>query len=269
LVLGLLSFVGCENNEKNSIMQLENKKTQTADVSVSKQNSSSRQVLNETYHEETKNLEQKTSIEMELGKTQNETVTPYQFLSLLVGNAENITIEYSVLHQGSSRKDTGAFYKAGEKFAAVFTVTDMNGKPVTVRELEMDGRVHYIMEETKTIKSYTAPAEDFLIYEMLKAAASVLLKSYEQDGFGIYEYSLPFDQDEETNREYRFFMKDGLLKKLEYGFNNEFSETFEFSGYSQRAADERIFEYPAGGYSEEWFQYPYTGENMPPWWENK
>lgn len=198
----------------------------------------------------------------------NEQTTPSQFLNLKVGEAENITFEYTVIQNKTEDKDLYSFYKMGEKFAAVFTAKDVNNNIVNVRELEMDGRVFYIMEETKMIKGYLVPVEDYFLYEMMAAADTALINSYEKEGFYIYEYNLPFAQDEVIKLNYRFFMKDNVLIKLEYSIDGSLTKTYEFTKFSQEVNDEKVFEYPADGYDEEWYSYPYTKEYMPPWWEN-
>lgn len=193
-------------------------------------------------------------------------ITPYQFLNLSLGNADDFYFDYTISNHDANRRETGYFQKSGEKCAAVYTARDMNGNSVTVRELEMEGRVFYILDDVKIIKSYLFPAEDFLIYELMDAAATKPQRVYQKDGYHVYEHERLFIQDESIVLNYRFFMQDGTLKKAEYSVDGRVSATYEFSEFRQEIKNEKIFDYPAG-YSEEWFYYQYSGENMPPWWE--
>jgi len=193
-------------------------------------------------------------------------LTPYQLLNLSLGNAEEFSFDYSVFNHRTKETETGHFQKSGEKCAAVFTARDMNGNSVTIRELEMEGRVFYIMDEAKRIRSYLFPAEDFLIYELMEATAGTEKEVYDKEGFRVYEYEKPFAQDDSISLNYRFFMGDGTLVKAEYSVDGQLSETYEFSEFRQELKNETVFEYPTG-YFEEWLEYPYSGETMPPWWD--
>ena len=217
-------------------------------------------VLTEVSHqevpvEEEREWEQETDI-----------ITPYQFLNLDLGNADEFYFEYTVFHHETKEREAGYFMKSGEKFASVFTAKDMNGNSVAVRELEMDGRVFYILDDVKIIKSFLSPAEDFLLYKLMDVTSGTEKRSYQEDSYQVYEYEKPFDQDENTLLNYRFFMQDGTLKKLEYSAGKQLMATYEFSEFQQTVKDHKVFEYPVG-YSEEWYYYQYSGDNMPPWWD--
>jgi hypothetical protein len=207
-----------------------------------------------------------TSDQKRADDSHNDSITPYQFLNLMLGNAEQISCHYKVLNCESQEEETASFYKSGEKWATLFTARDMNGRKVTVREMEMDGRVHYIMEETCQVKSYHAPAQDFIIDDMMKAAAAETTRKYEAEGYQIYEHRLPFSQDETITLLYRFYMQNGILKKLEYFIGDTQAYQYEFTDFIQEVRDQSLFEYPRD-WHEEWFDYPYSGEHMPPWWE--
>lgn len=142
----------------------------------------------------------------------------------------------------------------------------MNNNPVSVREMEKDGKVHYIMDDYKTVKTFLAPAEDFLIYKMMEAAKTTPTLAIKENQYFLYEYTLPFIQDESISFKYRFYMKDGVLKKLTMALGDNPSSVYEFSEFKQELINVNAFEYPKG-YVEEEFDYTYTGENMPPWWE--
>ncbi len=214
--------------------------------------------------------EQQNEDSMKVSEPETNMLTPYQLLNLGLGNAEEFYFDYTVFNHSSNEKKTGYFQKSGERFAAVFTAQDMNGNSVKVRELEMDGRVFYIMDEAKQIRSYLFPAEDFLIYELMDAAAGTENNVYEKDGFRVHEFEKPFAQDESILLNYRFFMRKGTLVKVEYSMDGQLSATYEFSKFQQEFDNEleieKVFEYPSE-YFEEWYDYQYTGENMPPWWD--
>jgi len=197
---------------------------------------------------------------------ESDTVTPFQLLNLGLGNAEDFNFDYTFFNHHTNQRETGYFQKSEDKFGAVFTARDMNGNAVSVRELEMDGRVFYIMDNAKQIKSYLFPAEDFLIYELMEAVSGTEKSVSEQEGFQIFEYETPLAQDNGIMLSYRFFMKDGTLKKAECRMDGQISFTYEFSEFRLERTDNKIFEYPTG-YSEEWLDYQYLGDTMPPWWD--
>ncbi len=195
-----------------------------------------------------------------------DSITPYQLLNLMAGNAEELSFQYSTYTDNNDKVEKGAFYKMGEKFAAIFETSDMNENEVVVRELEMEGRVHYIIDEYKIVKSYLAPAEDFLLYEMMEIANNTPVKVAKKDECTIYEYSVASEEDAELHIIYRFYIGENVLKKIECSYDNQATKTYEFSEFIQTIKDETVFEYPTG-YSEEWYYYTNTGEHMPPWCE--
>lgn len=235
-------FAGCDN--KNiSVTHDEFQTTIMASESVSSSNISEDASSAET----TENKE-------------NESITPYQYLNLMAGNAEDFSFSYV------SEGETTYFYKKGDKFALVFKAKDMNENLLQIRELEMEGHVHYIMEDSKIIKSYLAPAEDFLLYQMMDASNTPLINEFKTDEFSVFEYAVLFVQDEQIKITYRFYMKNNTLKKLEYIFKDQTPVIYEFSDFSQEKFDEKVFEFPSG-YTEQYFDTQYTGEEMSPWWE--
>lgn len=191
-------------------------------------------------------------------------VTPYQFLYLICGNAEKLFFTYTATQPDSDSKDVRSFQKMGDKSVESFKAKDMSGKTVSVRVLEVPEKVHYIMDESKAVKTYLAPA-DFLLYRMTEAAKTAPDRAVEQDSYMLFEHSLTFGQEESLSYLYSFYMKDGVLKKLTVALGDKKPVNYEFSDFEQEITDTSAFEYPQG-YNEENFDYPYTGENLPPWW---
>ena len=194
-------------------------------------------------------------------------VTPYQFLYLLCGNAEELSFSYTVTNPSIARSEAHTFQRMGDTSVACFTAGDMNGNTVSVRELEKGGKVHYIMDDTKVIKTFLAPAEDFLLYQMITAAKTSPDSALSQDDYLVFEHNLSFEQDESIQIHYQFFMKDGVLRKLVVYSANTDKTTYEFSEFYQGITDPTAFNYPQD-YAEEIFNNTYTGEHMPPWWDN-
>lgn len=192
-------------------------------------------------------------------------VTPYQFLYLLCGNAEELSFTYKITQPGSDNTDTRSFQKMGDASVESFFAQDMDSNTISVREQENDGKVHYIMDDSKVIKTYLAPA-DFLLYQMTEAAKTVPDRAVEQDDYMLFEHSLPFEQDETTACRYSFYMQNGVLKKLTVTLGDSEPTNYEFSDFRQEITDAAAFEYPQG-YHEENFDYSYSGEHMPPWWD--
>ncbi|MDD4844617.1 MAG: hypothetical protein PHU31_09840 [Anaerotignum sp.] len=193
-------------------------------------------------------------------------VTPYQLLYLMCGNAQELEFHYTVTRPDSKKEEIHFFQRKGEVSVDSFITQDMNGNDVFVRELEMDGKVHYIMDNEKVIKTYLAPAEDFLLYQMIEASQTTLERSAEEEGYMLYEYRLPFIQDETIQYQYCFFMKDNLLKKLTVSLGDKNEVTYEFTEFQQEITDAAAFHYPMD-YAEESYDYSYNWEYMPPWWE--
>lgn len=200
-------------------------------------------------------------------------VTPYQFLYLMRGNAEELSFRCTVLNHGaddlnpdSDDLQTRHFQKRGDVCIESFTALDMNGNLISVRELETDGKVCYILDDSKIVKIYLAPAEDFLMYQMLTAAETMPTGIVREGEYVIYEHRLYPVQDEDLYLDYSFFMQNGVLKKLTVALNGAEETSYYFSDFQQTISDQTAFLYPEG-YLEEAFDYGYTGEHAPPWWE--
>lgn len=194
-------------------------------------------------------------------------VTPYQFLYLFCGNAEELSFSYMITNPSITRSEAHTFQRMGSTSVERFTARDMNGNTVSVRELEKDDKVHYIMDDSKVIKTFLAPAEDFLLYQMIIAAKTSPDSALSEDGYLVFEHNLPFEQDESIQIRYQFFMKNGVLRKLVVSSANTDKTTYEFSEFYQGITDPTAFNYPQD-YAEEIFNNTYTGEHMPPWWDN-
>lgn len=196
-----------------------------------------------------------------------EPLTPYQLLNLGMGNAEHISFDYTLLFHETGDREKGSFYKSGELSSEVFTTKDMKGESLTVRMVERDQRVFYVMAAEKRISSYTAPTEGFILYEMMKAAASTPIQSLQEDSPSVFEYKLPFEQDDSVTISYRFFVQGNILLRLEISMDGLLQKTYEFSSFSQEAADCSVFALPED-YESTDFDYGYDSMHMPPWWEN-
>ena len=196
----------------------------------------------------------------------NEELTPNQFLNLLCGNAEELAFFYTITDSATGRAETRSFQRLGDTAVECYHAEDMYGNPISVRELEHDGKVHYIMDDYQMVKTYLAPAEDFLLYQMMDIAKGEPSRVLETGECILYEYSLPFAQDECTPYYYCFFMRDGQLQKLTESLGDTPNKTYEFSSFYQEAIDQSAFDEPHNYVSQD-FHYSYTGEHMPPWWE--
>lgn len=194
-------------------------------------------------------------------------VTPYQFLNLFVGNTEEIAFSYTVKHHETDTEEKGEYYKSGDKSVEAFTAQDMDGQSVTVRMLEYDGFVHYIMDGTRRIKTYLSPTDNFLLNRMMRVAMSDPAEVVSEDGVTRYSYVLPFEQDEAIELQYVLFMKDDALIKMTYSVDGMLSATYELSAFEQREGDASLFLLP-DGYEQESFDYPPEDGQIPPWWEN-
>lgn len=190
-------------------------------------------------------------------------VTPYQFLCLFLANAEELSFSYTVTQSGSDDVETRRFQRMGDDAVECFSAWDRNGNAVLVRELEAGGKVHYILDDRKAIKTYLAPAEDLLLYRMMRAAQTPPIRVLEENGYVLYEHICT--QDEITKLQYCFYMKDGALKSLTIACGDA-ECTYAFSEFLQEITDPAAFAYPSD-YVQESYDYEYTGNTIPPWWE--
>jgi hypothetical protein len=101
---------------------------------------------------------------------------------------------------------------------------------------------------------------------MIEASETTLERSEEADGYMLYEYHLPFIQDESIQYQYYFYMKDNLLKILTVSLGDKNEVTYEFTEFQQEVTDAAVFKYPME-YAEESYDYSYNWEYIPPWWE--
>ncbi len=52
-----------------------------------------------------------------------------------------------------------------------------------------------------------------------------------------------------------------------YSVDGMVTKTYTFNGFTQEEPDKEVFDIPAD-YRETVFDYAFSGENMPPWWEH-
>lgn len=209
------------------------------------------------------NMEQ--SEETEEDSIPSDELTPYQLLVLGAGNAEDLTIKYTV----SFDSDTfsGAVYKRGDMLAAVYTAENMYGDELQIREVENGSDVFYVIDDYKKAVRYNAPADDILLYRMIDTVSEESETVEESvDGVVVYSYSRPFVHDDGITEDYRFYMVDGSLESLEVYFDGALTATYDFQVFSQVKPDDALYDIPVS-YELVSFDYSYDGGTMPPWWE--
>lgn len=262
VVLSTILFFGCEE------ATLEAQKTS---VTIETEATTQRSEESTTGIQEALTTGQNESIDSSITVTEGEateieTVTPYQFLFMICGNAEELSFTYGSEGSGGEVAMNYLFQRRGLTSVATFKALDMNGNTVAIRELEKDGKVHYIMDDSGVIRTYLAPAHDYLLYEMIEAAKTTPDRVLDVEGYVYFEHSLPFIHDETMAYHYGFYMKDNTLKKLKLWLDDREPTVYLFSDFEQRLVDPKAFDYPSG-YQEASFEYENTGEHMPPWWE--
>ncbi len=193
-------------------------------------------------------------------------VTPYQFLNLMVGNADEISFSYSQTVDDTDDVLYGSFAMDKKAAAESFMAYDMNGNIVTVRELEKEGMVHYIMQDSERVCTYIGPSDDFLMFQMLEAAKTSPERALWDGEYMLYEHRLYLEEDDEMFDSYLFYMKENTVKKLDVVNTGNYVTHYEFSDFTQEIQDRTVFEIPQG-YQEEKFDYQYTYDFMPPWWD--
>ena len=191
--------------------------------------------------------------------------TPYQYLNLMIGNADALTFTYRLQLHETGQTETGTFYCSDGNMAAVFTTQDEQGKSMTVREVESFGTVYYILDQTKTVISYPAPAGDFLLYEMMQIVQAEPSEILDENGGRCYKYVLPLEQDPSVTQEYSFLMRNGNLEELFYAVDGFLAKTYQFSKFEQSAKDETVFTIPAD-YEKIVHEDMIQDLQIPPWW---
>ena len=193
--------------------------------------------------------------------------TPYQFLNLMIGNADALSFTYSLQLHETGQPEEGAFYCYHGNMAAVFTTQDEQGKRMTVREVESGGTVYYILDHTKTVKRYPGPAADFLLYEMMQIAQGEPSEVVEENGDRCYKYVLPLEEDQSVTQEYRLLMRNGGLEEMSYIVDGFLVKTYQFSKFEQEIKDETVFTIPAD-YQEIAHEDMVQDLEIPPWWSS-
>lgn len=206
-----------------------------------------------------------TSIPAESEAGEKNSVTPYQFLNLICGNAEELSYLYEIEEPGSGHYFTASYQRSGDVSVNQFKALDMNGNIISVRLLEMDGKAHYIMDDSRIVKTYLAPAENIQA-QMSKAVNTEVISMITDEGFDVFEYKIPYVNDENMFTTYRFIMKDNSLQKMIVAFEDGSETKYQFSEFRQEMIDDTLFTYPKG-YDSEVYDYIYDGEHMPPWWD--
>ncbi len=189
-------------------------------------------------------------------------IDPYTFLVMVLGNAESM--EYTVKVLDAETAEIGKtiqYSRRGETISKSYTERNMDGKAIKVRTLEIEGYVQYIFDEYRLVKVYLMSND-----ELLEAANAIPDSVLEQDGYTVYEYNLPFIQDDSIVKTYLFFMEANVLKKVQYNFDGRAKLIYEYSNFSEKVTDESVFILPKD-YEIQNFDYSYEGDSMPPWWE--
>lgn len=229
---------------------------QKGDIDAQQKDQEKEEVIDES-------AEENNLSDFEVDNTVEGEVTPYQFLNLICGNAEQLSFYY----REEGKEDTKVYLqKSNEEVVVTYYATDMNHNKIKIRELESNGKVHYILDDFKMIKTYEGPAEDILLYRMMEVAKTVPVSALEDDGCMVYEFEFPFIQDEMIIYHYFFYMRNNKLDKLKVQFGETVENTYVFSEFEQEIKEGELFDYP-NDYEQEQFNESYNGEHMPPWWE--
>jgi hypothetical protein len=101
---------------------------------------------------------------------------------------------------------------------------------------------------------------------MCNAAQSDLIRKAPYENGWVYDYQVSRIEEDMPDMTYQFFMADGSLEKLICLSNDSVDVTYVFSAFQQMLLDIDAFTYPEN-YTSERFNYSYTGDYMPPWWE--
>lgn len=227
---------------------------------------------NESAKLDTKNTSSANKIEganteKDLSEQDVEEQTPSQLLRYLVGNAS----EFSFSYKRVGNEETGAYrhFFKDNKTALFYDVKDIDNKEFEVCEIEKDDRVYYVIQYKNKVISYKSPASDVLLFEMQKVCLDPYSAKYHTGDYVVFEYKLPFAEDDNITLVYRFYMLKGGLKKLEVIFdpdNNNSVTTYYFSEFCFDTVDDKLFEIPEG-LSEVNIDSELFSDDIPPWWE--
>lgn len=255
LILFSFTLMGCQKlfpSESADIQELDTKKQY--------ENESQMQTLDPletTESDETTVLEETTFASDDMNQ-----VSPYNFLFYQCGNSEYLQFSYQAIGENTNPID---FYMFDGKIASYFYQPNMNNDLVFIREIESDGLVNYILDNTQQVKTYLSPASDFLFDLLLRIVSTDPLEIIETDNGTVYKYIIPSD-DKDFNISYELIMNNQVL--TEYKQYNNDSEVihFIFSHFSTEPFELSVFEMPSD-YTQEYFDYSYQGDFMPPWWD--
>lgn len=191
-------------------------------------------------------------------------VNPTTFLNYQLGNAESLQFSYVTESEGTSIPATSCAIEGG-RIAIRFPGITMNDTYVDVFELITETSVIYAVPSTGKAATYPTPVSDVLLFELMSVTETAATAGRIENGALVYEYSLPFYQDESLDVVYRLVMQDGVLTEASSTLNG-FTVSWLFSEFSTDAIPEATFELPAG-LTMTTFDYPYDGSSVPFWYE--
>lgn len=190
---------------------------------------------------------------------------PYAYLSLSVGNAEELTFEYVTTHPETQTSFLHQFFRfdgiSGEKFETV----DHEGELITITELELPDGVYYIDESKQKVYQYTDNATDLMLNQLMDITANEPLKIKDTPDGKCYVYESPFDQDDTIDYLYELLMTPTGIKSLDVFLGDRHLNSITFTEFLSVKSDPSLLQIPEP-YTLEVFDYGVKYMNMPPWW---
>lgn len=249
IILLLLTLVGCTPN-----VEVE---PETTEVAIESQN-------------ENTVTEVISTNETEADAPSNQT-SAYQFLNLMLGNAEDLTISYHLVNFDEMGQETvfpeSVMYKKGDMACQTIDVTDMDGNVIKLKEIERDGYVYYYLEDTKKMYRYLAPADDFIYYQMMAVTVTPQIETYPRENYNIFVHQVASIHDASDLWRHEFFMKNDALDHLDSYFNNSLVEKITFTEWQTDTIEDDLFLVPQG-YEMESFDCTPSEMDIPPWWDS-
>ncbi|GAB6106752.1 hypothetical protein [Fusibacter bizertensis] len=190
---------------------------------------------------------------------------PYAYLSLSVGNAEELTFEYVTTHPETQTSFLHQFFRfdgiSGEKFETM----DHEGELISITELELPDGVYYIDESKQKVYRFTETADDLILYRLMAITATEPQEIRDTPEGKCYVYESPFDQDDTIDNRYELLMTPNGIKSLDIFLGDRHLDSITFTEFLSVKSDPGLLQIPEP-YTLEVFDYGVKYMNMPPWW---
>lgn len=190
---------------------------------------------------------------------------PFQYYTYGLGNAGDYRFNYSV-DAGDGLVANRTYYSNengdGREDSVV---TNYLGATFVLNTYTIGDMVYIALPEKEYMTSYKSDKDSTIMTKILQAVRGECTSARIENGQYVYEYRLPFIQDEDIFFNYTFYSKDGIINKLVESFNG--SETvYMMEDFIFEPQEAELFTLPTD-YTTTSHDYVDDGESPPFWWE--